>query len=106
MNHKSLVYLKTQINLAHCQAKWMELIQRYPMQIEYKPGEELKVANVLSCLYLRQTRGVAGLDPGWPLLVMCNKNKGFPKGSTEPTQTMVLKKSTCLPMSTVYSTKR
>ena len=62
MDHKSLIYFKTQANLSRRQARWMEILERFNMLIQYKPGPELAMANVLSWFYLRATQGENGLD--------------------------------------------
>jgi hypothetical protein len=48
MNHKSLKYIFTQLNLNLRQRRWLELIKDYDLGINYHPGEANVVANTLS----------------------------------------------------------
>ena len=90
-DHKSLEFFKTQNHLSRRQAEWMSVVQRYPMQITYKPGKEMLTADALSRLYKKHSSGNEGLDPDWPMLIMGNLQEGFPPGVTMITQEKVLK---------------
>jgi hypothetical protein len=48
MNHKSLKYMFTQIDLNLRQKRWLELIQDYDLGINYHPAKANVVANTLS----------------------------------------------------------
>ena len=69
----------------------MELLERFNMLIQYKPGAELAMADTLSRLYVRASQGENGLNPDWPLLVLRTKDKGFPPGTTDITKETVIK---------------
>jgi hypothetical protein len=48
MDHKSLKYIFTQLNLNLRQRRWLELIKNYDLGINYHPGKATVVANALS----------------------------------------------------------
>jgi hypothetical protein len=48
MDHKSLKYIFTQLELKMIQRRWLELIKDYDMQIHYHPGKANVVADALS----------------------------------------------------------
>jgi hypothetical protein len=48
MDHKSLKYIFTQVNLNLRQRKWLELIKDYDLGINYHPGKANVVADALS----------------------------------------------------------
>ena len=85
-DHKLLIYFRTQANLSCRQARWMELLERFNMLIQYKSGAKLAMADALSRLYVCASRGENGLDSDWPLLVLQTKDKGFPPGTTDITK--------------------
>jgi len=47
-DHASLKFLSTQPNLSQRQARWMEILQEYNYEIQYKPGNTNVVADSLS----------------------------------------------------------
>ncbi|KAJ9089605.1 hypothetical protein DSO57_1011204 [Entomophthora muscae] len=61
------------------------------MLIQYKPRAKFAMADALSHLYVRASRGKNGLNPDWPLLVLHTKDKGFPAGTTNITRETVIK---------------
>jgi hypothetical protein len=48
MDHKSLKYIFTQLNLNLRQRRWLELIKDYDIRINYHPGKANAVADALS----------------------------------------------------------
>jgi hypothetical protein len=48
MDHKSLKYIFTQLNLNLRQRRWLELIKDYDLRINYHPGKANGVADALS----------------------------------------------------------
>jgi hypothetical protein len=90
-DHKSLIYFKTQANLSCRQACWMVYLSRFNINIQYKPGKELVTTDALSQLYVCAAHRTTGLDPDWPLLIMQNKDKGYPVGTNSITQETVAK---------------
>jgi hypothetical protein len=48
MDHKSLKYIFTQLNLNLRQRRWLELIMDYDLGINYHPGKAIVVADILS----------------------------------------------------------
>jgi hypothetical protein len=48
MDHKSLKYILTQLNLNLRQRRWLELIKDYDIRINYHPGKANAVADALS----------------------------------------------------------
>jgi hypothetical protein len=48
MDHKSLKYIFTQLDLNLRQRRWLELIKDYDLGINYHPGKANVVANTLS----------------------------------------------------------
>jgi hypothetical protein len=48
MDHMSLTYISTQLNLNLRQRRWLELIEDYDLGINYHPGKENVVADALS----------------------------------------------------------
>jgi hypothetical protein len=56
MDHKSLKYIFTQLDLNMRQRRWLELINDYELEVHYHPGKSNVVADVLShkahCNYL------------------------------------------------------
>jgi hypothetical protein len=48
MDHKSLKYVLTQVNLNLRQRRWLDLIKDYDLGINYHPGKANVVANALS----------------------------------------------------------
>jgi hypothetical protein len=48
MDHKSLKYIFTQLNLNLRQRRWLELIKDYDLGINYHPGKANVVADTLS----------------------------------------------------------
>jgi hypothetical protein len=48
MNHKSLKYIFTQLNLNLRQRRWLQLIKDYDLGINYHPGKANVVADALS----------------------------------------------------------
>jgi hypothetical protein len=56
MDHKSLKYIFTQLDLNMRQRRWIELIKDCEVEVHYHPGKANVVANVLSynahCNYL------------------------------------------------------
>jgi hypothetical protein len=60
MNHKSLKYIFTQLDLNMRQRRWLELIKDYEMYVHYHPGKVNIIADVLSrkahCNYLPAVR--------------------------------------------------
>jgi hypothetical protein len=48
MDHKSLKYIFTQLNLNLRQRRWLELIKDYDIRINYHPGKANVVADALS----------------------------------------------------------
>jgi hypothetical protein len=48
MDHKSLKYIFTQLNLNHKQRRWLELIKDYDLGINYHPGKANVIADALS----------------------------------------------------------
>jgi hypothetical protein len=48
MDHNSLKYIFTQLNLSVRQRRWLELIKDYDLGINYHPGKANVVANALS----------------------------------------------------------
>jgi hypothetical protein len=48
MDHKSLKYIFTQLNLNHRQRRWLEPIKDYALGINYRPGKANVVADALS----------------------------------------------------------
>jgi hypothetical protein len=49
MDHKSLKYIFTQLNLNLRQVRWLELIKYYDLEINYHPGKANVVEDALSC---------------------------------------------------------
>jgi hypothetical protein len=47
-DHKALEFFKTQINLSHCQWRWMDYMSRFDFNITYVKGELNKIADCLS----------------------------------------------------------
>jgi hypothetical protein len=56
MDHKSLKYIFTQLDLNTRQRRWLELIKDYELEVHYHPGKANVIADVLSrkahCNYL------------------------------------------------------
>jgi hypothetical protein len=56
MDHKSLKYIFTQLDLNMRQQRWLELIKDYELEVHYHPGKGNVVADALSlkahCNYL------------------------------------------------------
>ena len=50
-DHESLKYLRSQNNLNHRHAKWVELIESFPYVIKHKRGKDNVIADVLSRRY-------------------------------------------------------
>jgi hypothetical protein len=48
MDHKSLKYLFTQVDLNMRQRRWLELIKDYELEIHYHPGKANVVVDTLS----------------------------------------------------------
>jgi hypothetical protein len=48
MDHKSLKYIITQLNLNLSQRRWLELIKDYDLGINYHPGKANVVTDALS----------------------------------------------------------
>jgi hypothetical protein len=48
MDHKSLKYLFTQVDLNMRQRRWLELIKDYELEIHYHPGKANVVVDALS----------------------------------------------------------
>src|SRR5437588_1661646 len=48
MDHLSLKYLHTQLTLSKRQARWIETLSEFDMEIEYQPGATNVVADALS----------------------------------------------------------
>jgi hypothetical protein len=48
MDHKSVKYIFTQLDLNHRQRRWLELIKDYDLVINYHPGKDNVVADALS----------------------------------------------------------
>jgi hypothetical protein len=48
MDHKSLKYIFTQLDLNMRQWRWLELIKDYELEVHYHPGKANVVADVLS----------------------------------------------------------
>lgn len=91
IDHKALFYLKVQEFLLQRQAFWMETLQRYPIYIEQKSRTELKFSDSLLRLVIRRSIHTNKFDPEWPILIMHNKEKGFPLDITEATKAMMIK---------------
>ena len=47
-DYASLEYIKTQSNLSRRQAQWLETLQSYDFEVQYKPGKTNIVADALS----------------------------------------------------------
>jgi len=47
-DHHPLKYIKTQKNLSHMHARWLDTISEYDIEIRYKPGKENTIADGLS----------------------------------------------------------
>ena len=47
-DHRSLTYFHTQPNLSRRQARWMEFLQSFDLEIKYTPGKGNVVADALS----------------------------------------------------------
>ena len=47
-DHKSLVYLQSQPHLSNRQLRWMEFLEQFDLEIEYKTGQDNIVADALS----------------------------------------------------------
>jgi hypothetical protein len=60
MDHKSLKYIFTQLDLNIRQQRWLELIKDYKLEVHYHPGKANVVADALSrkahCNYLPAVR--------------------------------------------------
>ncbi|CAF1289660.1 unnamed protein product [Rotaria sordida] len=70
IDHKSLQHISMQKHLSHCMVRWVEYLQQFNFEIEYKPGRENVVANASSRLYTLQLTAIEynqNLD--WPLLI-------------------------------------
>jgi hypothetical protein len=56
MDHKSLKYIFTQLDLNMRQQRWLELIKDYKLEVHYHPGKANVIADALSykahCNYL------------------------------------------------------
>jgi hypothetical protein len=56
MDHKTLMYIFTQLDLNMRQQRWLELIKDYELEVHYHPGKANVVADALSrkahCNYL------------------------------------------------------
>jgi hypothetical protein len=56
MDHKSLKYIFTQLDLNMRQRRWLKLIKDYELEVHYHPGEAKVVTDALSrkahCNYL------------------------------------------------------
>lgn len=68
----------------------MKTLQQYTIRINYKPSSKLKFANALSCLYICFSLNANGVENSCSLLMIQNKNEGFPAGTSEATKAMVL----------------
>jgi ribonuclease HI len=55
-DHKSLMYIFTQLDLSMRQRRWLELIKDYELEVHYHPGKANVIADALSrkahCNYL------------------------------------------------------
>ena len=49
------------------------------------------MVDALSQFYIHNIQGEKGLDPDWPLIIMQNKDKGFPVGTMDVTCNTVIK---------------
>jgi hypothetical protein len=60
MDHKSLKYIFTQLDLNMRQRRWLELIKHYEIEVHYHPGKTNIIADTLSlkahCNYLPALR--------------------------------------------------
>jgi hypothetical protein len=56
MDHKSLKYIFTQLNLSMRQRRWLKLIKDYELEVHYHPGKANIISKVLHrkahCNYL------------------------------------------------------
>jgi hypothetical protein len=72
MNHKSLKYLFTQVDLNMRQQRWLELTKDYELEIHYHPGKANVVADALSrkehCHHMVVQPLTSGGDPEDPSL--------------------------------------
>ncbi|WVZ89455.1 hypothetical protein U9M48_035861 [Paspalum notatum var. saurae] len=55
-DHESLKYLRSQNNLNHQHAKWVELIESFPYVIKHKKGKDNVIADALSRRYTLEGR--------------------------------------------------
>jgi hypothetical protein len=49
MDHNSLKYIFTQLDLNMRQGRWLELIKDYELELHYHPGKANVVADAMSC---------------------------------------------------------
>lgn len=58
-DHHSLKYLQTQPQIKPREARWLETIEEYDYEIEYRPGKQNVVADALSRHSIRELSGIS-----------------------------------------------